>query len=125
MNKRYYNCLLKQIKNEQPYYYLAYCVSIITTYILVIMFALYLVNSAYGDFLFKKNNNILCFNCNNYGLKYLLYLFLLIIIFYLINEIRFRIIGFKKIRKIKLRLGNRIIIVFSIIILLLLILLLL
>lgn len=110
MNKKYYDCLLYQIKKNKMYYYSFYCISIIITYLFIIISAVNLTNFAYNNFLFNNSSaNILCFSCDNYKsiiLKFLLYIMLLNIVFYTINEIRFRIIRFKKIRKINLELGN-------------------
>ena len=108
MIRRHYNCLLKQIREQRPFYYKCYCFSIILTYLFIVFFATYLTNSAYDNFLFKKNSqNVLYSSCVGCVLmKYFLYINLFNIIFYTINEIRFRIIQFKSVRKVSLKSAN-------------------
>lgn len=124
MKKRYYNSLLKQIKQYRPKYYLLYCISIITTYLFTITVAINLTNSAYNNFLFNGSGK-LCFSCNGIRdilINCILYLMLFNVIFYTINEIRFRVLRIKKIRNIaSLELGNLVTFSITIILFLLLI----
>lgn len=124
MKHRYYNCLLTQIKQYKPKYYLLYCVSIIITYLFVLIIAINLTDSAYNNFLFGDNNK-LCFSCDGNKdtiISGILYLMLFNVIFYTLNEIRFRMIRIKKIRNItNLELGNFITFSITIILFLLLI----
>ena len=124
MKKRYYNSLLKQIKQYRPKYYLLYCISIIITYLFTLTIAINLTNSAYNNFLFNGSGK-LCFSCNNIKdvlINCILYLMLFNVIFYTINEIRFRVLRIKKIRNIaSLELGNLITFGITIILFLLLI----
>lgn len=85
------------------------------------MFGIYFVNLAFDDKVMQKSNSVLCFTCIEYNktmINVLLFLFLLNIVFYLLNEIRFRVLKFKTIRKIDC--GNEITYSLTIIILLIL-----
>ena len=116
MYKKYYKHFLNNLKGG---YYGFYCLSIFISYLSVILLGLYFVNVAFGDTL--ADNSILCFTCFEYNktmLNILLNISLLNIIFYLLNEIRFRILVVKKIRKIKY--GDAIVYFLSIFILLIL-----
>ena len=122
MDKRCYDYLLKQIKQKQPRYYTLYCISIAMSYIFVIFFALYLTSLAYNNFLFISDiDKILYFQNKGFNqvlINYFLYLVLLDIIFYVINEIRFRVISIKSIRKIKkieLEFGNLVVYITTVI----------
>lgn len=99
--KKYYKHFIKNIKNK--YYYTFYCLSMFVSYLFVILSGMYFVNLAFDDSIISKDNSVLCFTCIEYNkslINILSFIFLLNIIFYLLNEIRFRIIKFKKIRKI-------------------------
>ena len=99
MYRKYYKHFLANLKKS---YYGLYCFSIFVSYISVLGLGIYFVNLAFGDIL--NNNSILCFTCFEYNktfINILLGLILLNIIFYLLNEIRFRVLIVKKIRNIK------------------------
>ncbi len=117
MFKRQSTYLLRQIKEKEKFYYRFYIISIIISYLFILIFSCYFINLAYTTK--KQNYDILCFNCS--GFKYvlysiLIYFFLFNIIFYTINEIRFRLLSFKKIRKINIKNGNYAVYFFSILI---------
>lgn len=119
MYKKYYKHFLNNIRGQ--YYYNFYCLSIFVSYLSIILFGVYFVNLAFDNAIIPKSNSILCFTCIEYNkplINALLFIFLLNIIFYLLNEIRFRILKFKTIRKINH--GNEITYSLSIIILLML-----
>ena len=114
MYKKYYKHFLNNLRG---YYYEFYCLSIFISYLSVIAFGAYFVNLAFGSI----DNQVLCFTCFDYNRtlnNILLNIFLLNIIFYLLNEIRFRILVVKKIRKIEH--GNEITYLLTIFILLIL-----
>ena len=116
MYRKYYKHFLANLKKS---YYLFYCFSIFISYLSVIGLGIYFVNLAFGDTL--NNSSVLCFTCFEYNktfINILLYLILLNVIFYLLNEIRFRVLIFKKIRNIKH--GDEIIYILTLLILLIL-----
>lgn len=108
MDKRYSKCLLKQIKDNKKLYYILYNISILISYISIILFSWYFINLAYTTEV--QNYDILCFNCTTYKyiiFNFIIYFALFNLIFYIINEVRFRLLYFKITRKISLDIGNR------------------
>ena len=109
INKKYPYGIIENLRLRTPIFYLFYNISIVFSFIFISSFFWYFIYLAYTENM--QNYNLLCTgNCTPFvSILIFIILFLLILnlVFYTINEIRFRfIIIFKKIRKINLYKSN-------------------
>ena len=116
ITRKYPYTIVDNLRLKTPIFYLFYNVSIVASFIFILSFFWYFIYLAYTDGL--QNYNILCSDACSPAISVLIFsgLFLMILnlVFYTINEIRFRFIAiFKQIRKIDIYKSNKLVIILT------------